>query len=213
MSGVGAAAAQSNLNIPRAVGPAVHSRVAKVGLYRECLLLARTIQNPRTRAMSVAEVRDKWRENRGAGGQSLELLLASTLDRMAYVRLCTSKARLKSLPLASVEYNWDVKNPMESHEKLAVVNRAENGKRAEHLAEAHGRGKRDFVPITNWGQGNIDPDLIKKQKQQLDHSHFMGPAWRGKPKPLIYEDLSFEEQLAAHVTPAPKLPKKIKKHF
>jgi hypothetical protein len=163
--------------------------------------------------MSVAEVREKWRENRGAVGPTLELLLASTLDRMAYIRLCTNKTRLKGIPLASVEYNWNVQNPMESHEKLASINRAESEKRPEFRDECHGRGKRDFVPITNWGKGNLDPDVYKKHKEQLDRQHFMGPTWRGKPKPLIYEDMSFEEQAVAHFTPAPKTPIKIKKRF
>ena len=210
---IGAGAANSSVQFPRAMGSAINDRVAKLGLSRECLALAKTVQNPRTRAMSIAEVKDKWRENRGAVGDSLQLLLASSLDRMAYVRLCTSKSRLRGVPLASVQYNWDVQNPMESHEKLAVSNRATNGKRAVNADESSGRGKRDFVPITNWGAGNVDPDLIKKQKEQLERQHFMGPTWRGKPKPLIYEDLSLEEQVTAHFSPPPKMPVKIKKRF
>ena len=207
------AAVGSTINFPRAVGSAVHDRAAKMGLYRECLALARIIKNPRTRAMSIAEVRDKWRENRGAVGAQLELLIASTLDRVSYVRLCTNKTRLATVPFASVRYDWSVVNPMESHEKLAVTNRANNGKRAVHTEEAHGRGKRDFVPMTNWGHGNVDPDLMTKHKEQLDRQYFIGPHWRGKPKPLIYEDMSFEEQVGAHFSPPPKLPTKIKKRF
>ena len=207
------AALGSTINYPRALGSAVQDRAAKVGLYRECLALARTIKNPRTKAMSVVEVREKWRENRGAVGAQLQLLLASTLDRLSYVRLCTNKKRLEGVPMASVRYDWQVANPMDSHEKMAVTNRAANGKRAVHTDEVHGRGKRDFVPMTNWGHGNVDPDLMTKHKEQLDRQHFMGQHWRGKPKPLIYEDMSFEDQVGAHFSAPPKMPVKIKKRF
>jgi hypothetical protein len=211
----GAGAAHSSLNYPRALGAAIHQAAPKLGLYKECLALAKVLQDPRVRMMSINEVKEKWRENRGAVGPTLELLIASTLDRLSYARLCTNKNRLRGMPDASERYDWDVRNPMESHAKMAKINKRieQTDKPAEHRDQCHGRGKRDFVPITNWGRGNVDPDLAKKQKEQMDRQFFMGPHWRGKPKPLIYEDMSFEEQMVAHLSPAPKIPYKKKKNF
>lgn len=202
-----AAAAQ----FPLAKGPAIHSGAAKIGLYRECLRLAQTIKEPTTRNMTLKEIRSKWREQRGHGGMSLQLSIASCLDRVSYLRMCTSKGAQRGIPRASEDYDWQVQNPMENQAKLQMKRREEM--HPEPKEEVHGRGNRDFVPMTNWGQGNIDPDMVKKHKELTDRQFFMGPHWRGKPKPLIYEDLSFEEQLQAHFAPPPIAPKKLNKKY
>ena len=100
---------------------------------------------------------------------------------------------------------------MENHEK--VMMRRKEEKRDEPMEQCHGKGRRDFVPKSNWGQGNLDPDAVKKHKELTDRQYFMGPHWRGKPKPLIYEDLSFEQQMQAHFAPPPIAPKRVKKRY
>jgi hypothetical protein len=118
----------------------------------------------------------------------------------------------RGIPCASEEYNWGVINPMENQQRM-MAQRREEKERPENKEEVFGRGRRDFVPMTNWGQGNIDPDMVKKHKELCDRQYFMGPHWRAKPKPLIYEDLSMEEQFSAHFAPQPKAPTKVNKRF
>lgn len=196
---------------PMARGPAVYSTAAKIGLYRECINLANTIKDEPTKAITLKEIRNKWREQRGHGGMSLEVSLASALDRVSYLRMCTPKHTARKVRTASLDYDWDVQNPMENHEKVLIKRREEQ--RDEPMEQAHGKGRRDFVPKTNWGPGNIDPDAVKKHKELTDRQYFMGPHWRGKPKPLIYEDLSFEEQMQAHFAPPPITPKRVRKRY
>ena len=198
------------MNHPAARGPAARSRTAKLALYRECLILCRTIQDARLRRLSLAEVRDKWRENKGVGGQSLELALASTLDRLSYLRLCTPKRALEGLPCPSLTYDWGVVNPLEHYHRITTRDSDES----PTPGSDHGAGHRNFVPMSNWGQKNLDPDMITRHKELLDRQFFMGPHWRGKPKPLVYEALSFEEQIAVHFSPPPaRAPEPIKKKF
>ena len=57
----------------------------------------------------------------------------------------------------------------------------------------------------------MDPDVIRTHKELTDRQYFMGPLWRGKPKPLVYGDLSMEEQTLArrqHVVEVPNAPKR-----
>jgi hypothetical protein len=206
------ASVKPHLSYPMAKGAAVKSRVAKIGLYRECYRLAMALPDKRLQAMTLMELRDKWRENRGTGGASLELQIASCLDRIAYGRICMSKQRQKNVKSASEAYDWHVLNPMENHHKM-ILKRREDNESNDAAHEEAGRGHRDFVPMTNWGAGNIDPDMVTRHKELNDRQHFMGPHWRGKAKPLIYEDLSFDQQLVAHFSPAPKVPNKVNKQY
>jgi hypothetical protein len=205
----------SNFQIPKgcpqAMGDVVHSVAAKIGLYRECLALAKAVKEERLRKLSIDEVRTGWREQRGAVGPALRLQIASCLDRINYARMCVPKSSLRKVPQASLKYPWNVENPIDSAKEYTVTNKMVDGGPQPEFGQ--GMGKRDFVPKTNWGYGNVDPDIIKKHKELTDRQYFMGPHWRGKPKPLIYEDLSFEGQITAHFSPPPKLPKKVLKRY
>lgn len=195
------------------MGSAVHLVAAKIGLYRECLKLARGIKDDRLRESSVEEVQTQWRYNRGTVGPSLRLTLAGCLDRVAYARMCLSKATLRGIPAASMNYDWNVSNPMDHQRQFGESVKKRHESETPTPEFPQGQGNRDFVPKTNWGRGNIDPDMVKRNKELTDRQFFMGPHWRGKPKPLIYEDLSFEEQIAAHFTKPPEMPHKIKKNY
>lgn len=195
--------------LPLAKGKAVQDRVAKLGLYKECLALAYLVDEKLVREHSIEEVKTKWRENRGCGGHSLQLHVASCLDRVAYVRLCHSKQRQKLLPQASLKYDWGVVNPLENHERLLK----KRNEKASPDATNHSRGKRDFVPMTNWGFRNMDPDAVAKHKELMDRQFFMGPHWRNKPRPMVLEDLSFEEEMHVHFQPKPKMRKTPKKNY
>lgn len=195
--------------LPLARGKAVHDRVAKLGLYKECLALCFYIEDKLVKAHTLEEIRTKWAENKGCGGHSLQLHLASCLDRMAFGRLCYSKQRQKTLPSASTSYDWGVINPLENHDRQIHMR---SGKSSPD-ATAHSRGKRDFVPMANWGYRNIDPDAVSKHKELMDRQHFVGPHWRNRPRPMVLEELSFEEQMHVHFQPKPKMRKTPKKHF
>lgn len=194
---------------PLAKGKDIFNRTAKLGLYKECLALVYLIDDPNIRQHTLVEVQNKWRQNRGAGGYPLQLHIASCLDRVCYGRLCHSKARQRMLPSASLKYDWGVVNPLEYQTR--VMQRREE--RQSPDAFNHGRGNRDFVPMTNWGYGNMDPDAITKHQELLDRQFFMGPHWRDRPKPVPIEDLSFEEELFMHFQPKPKMRKTPKKNF
>ncbi|KAG5494154.1 hypothetical protein JKF63_01989 [Porcisia hertigi] len=196
-------------SLPLAKGKDIHNRMAKLALYKECLALAYLVGNKLVREHTLREVREKWLEHRGDGGHALQLQLASCLDRISYGRMCHSKARQRLLPNASESYDWGVVNPMENHEKL--IRRREE--RQSPDAFNHSRGNRDFVPMSNWGYGNMDPDAIAKHKELTDRQHFMGPHWRDRPKPMVLEELSFEEELYVHFQGKPKMRKTPKKHF
>ncbi|CUI15623.1 Hypothetical protein, putative [Bodo saltans] len=197
--------------IPLAKGKDVHNRIAKLALYKECLALAISIEDRKSAGMTLKEVRTQWREHRGAGGSSLEVQLASVLDRIAYGRMCITKQRLRNVPNASEDYDWDVINPLENHAKRMHKKRSE---KASPDAYPIGEGRRDFVPMTNWGGGNVmDPDVTKKHKELTERQFFMGPTWRAKPKPVMLEDLSFEEQMHMHFQPKPKMRKTPKKEY
>lgn len=196
--------------IPLAKGSAVHSKVAKLALYKECLALALCIEDRKSAGMTLGEVRTKWRELRGCGGSELQVHIGSVLDRIAYGRMCIPKQRQRLVNNASEQYDWAVENPLENHAKR-IKRRAE---KQSPDSTVHGKGNRDFVPMTNWGGGNVmDPDVIKKHKELTDRQHFMGPNWRAKPKPLMVEKLSFEEQMHVHFQPKPKMVKTPKKNF
>ncbi|KAH8613955.1 hypothetical protein ERJ75_000714400 [Trypanosoma vivax] len=195
--------------LPMAKGKDVYNRTAKLALYKECIALAASVSDPLVRQRTLAEVREKWLQGRGDGGQTLQLQLASALDRIAYGRMCVSKQRLRLIPNASEKFDWDVVNPMENH-ALRIQRRAE---RESPDAFPHGSGKRDFVPMTNWGYGNMDPDAVMRHKELTDRQHFMGPHWRNKPKPVLLEDLSFEEQMYVQFQSKPKMKKTPKKHY
>ncbi|ORC93832.1 uncharacterized protein TM35_000017090 [Trypanosoma theileri] len=195
--------------LPLAKGKDIHNRVAKLALYKECIALAMSVADPLVRQHTLAEVREKWTRSRGDGGQTLQLQLASALDRIAYGRMCVSKQRLRLLPNASGRYDWGVVNPLQHHEQR-IQQRAE---KTSPDAFPHGAGKRDFVPMTNWGYGNMDPDAVMRHKELTDRQHFMGPHWRNKPKPMVLEDLSFEEQLHVQFQSKPKMKKTPKKHY
>ena len=175
--------------------------------------LAKAQSDERLRQMSIAEVRTGWQEGKGAVGPALRLHLASCLDRISYARMCLHKAALRNINKASLNYDWAVENPMNDHREMISKTYNKSEKEALRPEFPQGEGSRDFVPKTNWGYGNIDPDLIKRHKELTDRQYFMGPHWRGKPKPLIYEDLSFEGQVAAHFTPPTKTPVKPKKRY
>ncbi|KAF5224393.1 hypothetical protein ECC02_002649 [Trypanosoma cruzi] len=195
--------------LPLAKGKDIHSRVAKLALYKECIALAKNVGDPLVRQHTLVEVREKWMQNRGCGGHSLQLQIASALDRISYGRMCVSKQRLRLIPNASEKYDWGVSNPLEYHEQR-LTKRSE---KESPDAFPHGAGKRDFVPMTNWGYGNMDPDAVMRHKELTDRQHFIGPHWRGKPKPMVLEDLSFEEQLHVHFQSKPKMKKTPKKHY
>lgn len=196
-------------NLPLAKGKDIHSHVAKLALYKECLALASLITDKLVRQHTLTEVRDKWREHRGDGGHTLQMQLASCLDRISFGRMCHSKARQRMLPRASEVYDWGVINPLENHQKFIRYRHEKESPDAFN----HGRGKRDFVPMSNWGYGNMDPDAIAKHKELTDRQHFMGPHWRNRPKPMLLEDLSFEEELHVHFQGKPKMRKTPKKHY
>jgi hypothetical protein len=193
--------------VPRATGPATNDRVAKIGLYRECMRLAQLAEPTLKGKSMIAEVRDTWRQHRGHGGLVLEASIALCLDRISYGRMCLCKQRLKLIPAASEKYEWKVKNPMDNHAKY--MRRHEN----QSAGYGPGAGNRDFVPHTNWGFGNLDPDVKLIHKKTMDEHFFMGPKWRNRPKPINMDDLSFEEGAAMYARGPPKIPKTPKKHF
>ncbi|EPY33315.1 hypothetical protein STCU_01203 [Strigomonas culicis] len=195
--------------LPLAKGKDVYSRSAKLALYKECLALGYLVDDKVVRQHTLKEIRDKWLEHRGDGGHTLQLQVASCLDRISFGRMCHSKARQRLLPSASTRYDWGVVNPLENQEKL--MRRREE--RQSPDAFAHSRGKRDFVPMSNWGYGNMDPDAVSKHKELTDRQHFMGPHWRNRAKPMVLEDLSFEEELHVHFQGKPKMRKTPKKHY
>lgn len=195
--------------LPLAKGKDIHNRTAKLALYKECVALAQIITDTVARQCALSEVREKWREHRGDGGHTLELQVASCLDRISYGRLCQSKARLRLLPNASERYDWCVVNPLENHQRVLHKRHEKESPDAFN----HGRGKRDFVPMTNWGFRNMDPDAVSRHKELTDRQHFMGPHWRNRPKPMLLEELSFEEQLHVQFQAKPKMRKTPKKHF
>lgn len=195
--------------LPLAKGADVNNRMAKLALYKECIALAYLIRDDLVQQHTLVEVRQKWREHRGDGGHSLQLNIASCLDRIAFGRLCHSKARQRLLPDASLKYNWDVVNPMENHEKL-IRRRADRGSPDTFV---HGGGNRDFVPMNNWGFQNMDPDAVTKHKELVDRQHFMGPHWRNRPKPMVLDELSFEEHMHVQFQSKPKMRKTPKKNF
>ncbi|CCW67145.1 unnamed protein product [Phytomonas sp. Hart1] len=195
--------------LPLAKGKAIHDRVAKLGLYKECLALGFLVRDDLVRAHTLGEIRAQWLAHRGDGDYTLQIQLASCLDRIAYGRLCQTKARQRRLPNASGAYDWGVVNPMEHHHRR-LTRRDEN---PSPDASNHGRGKRDFVPMTNWGMGNMDPDAVSKHKELTDRQHFMGPHWRNRPKPMVLEELSFEEQVHVQFQKKPKMRKTPKKHY
>ena len=198
-----------NHTLPLAMGKCIYERVPKLALYKECMAIAKAVPDKRVRDMSINEVRSVWRKNIGDGGQVLQLNIASCLDRISYGRMCLTKQRQRMLPNASERYAWDVNNPMENH-KSAIKKREE---KQNPDGPAFGEGKRDFVPMSNWGYGNVDPDVIRRHKEQSDREHFMGPHWRGKQKPMIFDDFSFEEQLAIQFQPKPKVTQRLRKEF
>ncbi|CCW59881.1 unnamed protein product [Phytomonas sp. EM1] len=195
--------------LPLAKGKDIHNRVAKLGLYKECLALAFLIKDKLIQEHTLNEIRTKWLEHRGDGGYSLQVQIASCLDRIAYGRLCHTKSRQRLITDASTRYDWGVVNPMENHQRL--IHRREAKKSPD--ASSHGSGKRDFVPMTNWGIGNMDPEAVAKHKELTDRQHFMGPHWRNRPKPMVLEELSFEEQVHVQFQKKPKMRKTPKKHY
>lgn len=195
--------------LPLAKGKSIHDRIAKLALYKECIALARLVDDKLVQQHTIAEVRSKWNENRGCGGHSLQLHLASCLDRISFGRLCHSKQRQRLLPHASVCYDWGVVNPLEHHEQVTRM----RSEKSSPDATNHSRGNRDFVPMTNWGFRNIDPDAVSKHKELMDRQYFVGPHWRNRPRPMVLEDLSFEEQMHVHFQPKPKMRKTPKKNF
>lgn len=198
-----------NHTLPLAYGKCIYERAPKLALYKECLAVAAAVADPRVRELTINEVRTQWRQCKGDGGQVLQLNVAACLDRISYGRMCITKQRLKNLPNASERYDWAVNNPMENHEK--IIKRREEKKAPDSVAM--GSGNRDFVPMTNWGYRNMDPDMVKRHKELTDRQYFMGPHWRNKPKPMVLEEYSFEEQLHIQFQPKPKIPKKIRKEF
>ena len=194
----------------RALGPAIHDRAAKLGLYRECLLLAQVAESAVKGKSSKTEVQNSWRKQRGASGVMLEVVVASCIDRISYARMCLCKQRCKLVPAASEKYPWNVINPGENQTRY-TRKRHENESNAS-MGDT-GKGNRDFVPISNWGFGNIDPEMHVLKKQTFDRQYFKGPHWRNKVKPKNIEELSFEESAVMYGRGVPKIPKTPKKHF
>lgn len=193
--------------LPLAKGKAIFDRIAKLALYRECVALALAVPDKRQKKTALSEVRREWHKHRGDGGLSLQLSIASCLDRIAYGRMCISKARLRTIPTASDKYDWQVQNPM--REQIKAANRREDKK--DPFLRGNLQGYReDFVPMSNWGYRNIDPDHRKKHFELIDRQHFMGPHWRGKPQPVDVDKLSSEDQLIHALNPVVKV--RMKKH-
>jgi hypothetical protein len=197
--------------MPRATGKAVNDRVAKIGLYRECLQLAQLAETSIKSKSMKLEVQETWRKQRGHGEMLLECALALCLDRIAYGRMCLCKQRLRTVRAASETYDWAVKNPMDNYAKLH--RKRHESESQKNTPEHFGGGNRDFVPATNWGFGNVDPEMKVMQKKALDHHFFMGPHWRNKPKPINMDDLSFEEGAIMYGRGKPNIPKTPTKHY
>ena len=196
MGGIPKATSKATVDTHHCLGPAIRDRVAKLALYKECMLLARAsdrLQRKRT----IMDVRETWRAKRGAVGLLIPMALGSCLERIAYGRMCVERPKLKNIKAASLNYDWGSVNEGEYYHKMRTKRAENNTGRKFVLGEDPntGRHARDFVPITNWGLGNMDPDVIRTHQKLTERGQFMGPTWRGKPKPDIYEDLTFEEQL------------------
>jgi hypothetical protein len=41
-------------------------------------------------------------------------------------------------------------------------------------------GIREEVDFSNWSEGNVDPENIKRHKELLTRQHFGGEFWKGK---------------------------------
>lgn len=104
--------AGSAKSLPLAVGKAINNRVAKLALYKECVALANIADVGKAKRVQLEEVRRSWRCSMGDGGVSLQVTVASALDRICYARMCLCKQRCKLVPQASVTYEWLVKNPL-----------------------------------------------------------------------------------------------------
>jgi len=188
----------------------LNNRVAKLALYKECIAVARVLPGPAMNAqIALIDARKLWRERRGDVLFSTQIHLAEAVDRLAFGRMQLSKQRLRNLPNASERYNWAIYRPGEPVD-VKRTNRldalsSEMGKKAA--------GNRDFVPMTNWGQNNVDPDIRAKHKELTDKQHFMGPHWRNRPLPVNVNDLSFEEQFRMYFRGKPKTRPTPKKHF
>ena len=46
-------------------------------------------------------------------------------------------------------------------------------------------GVREEVDFSNWSEGNVDPENIKKHKQLLTRQHFGGEFWKDKERPKM----------------------------
>ena len=202
-------------DVPAAVGPAVRDRLAKLALYRECIMLSKAQKTPQLRKLCLKETQDEFRRLKGEGGPPLAIAIAHGLDRIEYIRMCTSKARMRELrvPNASTTFDWGITDVKQTELTRAKVSKRHEKQSPTEKAATHGKGYRDFVPMTNWGKGCLDPDHMRTHRELLDRQYFMGPHWRGKPKPLIYGDLSMEEQTIARLTKPADLKEKIKKEF
>ena len=44
---------------------------------------------------------------------------------------------------------------------------------------------REEVMFTNWAEGNVDPDDVKRHKRLLDRQHFKSPEWENSPLPSL----------------------------
>lgn len=44
---------------------------------------------------------------------------------------------------------------------------------------------REEVNFSNWADGNIDPEHLKRHKYLLDRQHFISPEWEGKALPSL----------------------------
>jgi hypothetical protein len=193
----------------QARGPAVTDRTAKLGLYKECVAIGKNMPDETQRRLVLKEVRTKWKEGVNLNGDYLALALASTLDRIAYGRLCLTKQRQKLLPNASENYDWGVKNPLHNHAKR-ILHREKLNAHEHPFGQGSGR---DFVPVSNWDMGNVDPDIQKRHNELTERGFFMGPTWRNRPKPVPIDQLSVEEQFFLHTQAKPVLKKTPKKNF
>jgi hypothetical protein len=196
-----------------AAGEAVSNRAALVGLYRESFKLATAQRDPQLRAQAVADVRQQWRERKGAMPETAGIFIAQCIDRIEYARLCLSKSAIRAakVPSASTSYAWDVQKQEQGRAFKQTKRENKDGNVSSH--ETHGKGLgRDFVPMGSWGRGCMDPDVIRQHRELTDRQYFMGPHWRGKAKPLVYSDLSMEQQALARaqapVETVDKAPKK-----
>jgi len=149
------------------------------------------------RPKALQEIREGWRSNVGASGDVLTHVMTAALDRIGYLRVNVPKRRLSQLPkAASLNYAW--------FEEENAEKKKENSLQAEY-------DKDDIMTKTNWGFGNIDPDMLKRHKSLLDRQYFMGNEWKGKPKPRVFEDLTVEDQMREMFTPPKMSPRKINK--